>query len=356
MITVVETENAQCETLSVDYLKCSSQDTGEYSYVDFSCSGTTETHLTATAKTVTSAATSCDKVYNENTDGDNVTKEIGGNVVVFGTLGRLCSNDDGEMVLENHYPCTEGMLGSEGGNFCASGQVCMEEYMCDISSCTGKESCTIEIAPVSISNSDDRSNCSIVEESMDLSDFGFSPSSLASYHKVEWTFSAGGLGCQWAVPDITLSCRNGGFIELTEELDYCYTQSDVITCVNPVPNSEEQREVVELNVWCYGNTDDQLVLEVESLSNIDSESVCAQNGMAIQGIHITRACGAFGSEDFEFVSDPSFCSNSGQVHRGTNLCYSGYLCTSGSFCLNASVGPVSADTSALSVANCIYAE
>jgi hypothetical protein len=318
-----------------------------------------EIHLTATAQVFPSEGVNCDMNYQAISNEETTTTIIGGNAVIFGTLGRFCSNYAGDLVLDSTYGCTEGMSGVEGGvNFCAAGDMCSTQRVCsntEDDSCVGEESCVAEVDPISISNPDGRPGCSFVEDSKDLADFAFLPSMLASYHVVEWTYSDSAFGCEWTVPDVTLTCQNGGTIGLDHENDFCKTEGDTITCSNPDSGSSLGRVSHNLHIWCYGTSDDQLVLSATSPAVDDSNASCVNSGMAIQGVRLSRGCGMFGSDEFEFVAHPAFCNDPDQLHETNQLCFGGDLCESSTTCSSISVPGVSADTAARAVGNCIYA-
>lgn len=360
LITATATKNAECDQLSLDYLKCSTQDSEEDSFVYFSCTGMTDSHLTATAQVFPSEGIDCDKKYQEMSNGEQTISIYGGNAVIFATLGRFCKDESGNPRVENVYRCTEGMDGTEAGvNFCASGEMCDVQQACVLTggeeSCTGEDSCVAVVEPITISDPDQRPECSYEENSITLRGFEFKPSLLASYHVVEWTYSDSAFGCDWTVPDVTLTCEAGGTIGLDHDNDFCKANDDTLTCTNPDPDSLLGRVSHNLHIWCYGTTDEQLVLSATSPSVDTTTANCVSSGMAIQGVRLSRGCGNFGSEDFELVTHPSFCSDPEQLHEVNHLCFGGDLCDSTSVCSSISVPEINADTSTYAVGHCIYA-
>ena len=163
--------NAECEILSQDVAKCSQIEPDSDSIIDFSCSGYTAAQMAANARTLRSEAINC-------IDFDGL--EYGGDVVVAGSLGRFCEDlSTKELYLEKAFTCEEGIAGSMGGDdrFCGSPN-----------SCKGVD-CKIPVAPISITAYTQDLACSTPDVDADLTGYEFVPSSLASLHVLEWTFS-----------------------------------------------------------------------------------------------------------------------------------------------------------------------
>ena len=358
-ITVMNAENAECEEMSLDYMKCKSLNVGmEDAFVDFKCTGYDPEHLTAYASIFGSEATNCDKVYNSVSDGATTTTTVGGSAVAFGTLGRFCMNDENEMELFSKYPCMEGMEGEDADEvtFCASGEVCTEEQTCG-DFCNGNPTCDIALNGIEMRTPDQTWTCSEPDNTIGLpSDWTFVRSRMASFQNVEWTFSDQGFGCSWAVPELTATCQNGGDIRVDEEYPFCTVNGGSVVCSNPDPFSNENRISIILSIWCVGDSPDQLILAVNSPASNDPDSSCQTNGMAVQGISISRACGQFGSPEFQYVLDPAYCDDASQLHEGTGMCFGGDACPPPNNLCSPVVPSVTAGTANVpAVQDCVYA-
>lgn len=339
ILLLQELSNADCEELALDVVKCSQIEKEDDAIVEFQCVGNTHWHLTATARTLPSEATECTKF-----DG----QDFGGTAVAASSLGRFCKDPNvGAVSLDQSYACTEGEPGLvDGAAFCTSKN-----------GCTGMD-CSAFIGAMSITAYDEREECSTPEIHQDLTNFSFNPSSLASFHALTWTFSDQGFLCDWRVPDIEISCRDGGLPQIVEEVDFCHTPigSQVIVCTNPDPTSEDGRVLIELGFWCFGNTVEQLVLDAKTLDVDMSGFTCEPEGILVQGLDIARGCGGeLQGEGFTLFKTPAFCVDPEQYHQ--DLCFSGFSCPSvNETCTDVTFEPVLVDTSAPAVASCIYAE
>lgn len=336
LLILRELSNALCDPLADDIAKCSQGDGSVDAMVDFQCIGITEYHLTAEVRKLSSKAVKC--------SGFNGTHD-GGGAVVGASLGRFCTDPaTGSFELNDQFPCSEGEPEIvDGRNLCTSTKECI-----------GTD-CTLLIEPISITAYDDSQLCSISQGRPDFTNSTFHPSSLASYHLVKWTYSDAAFSCDWAIPDIELQCRNGGFLRMQDPKDFCYTQdgTNVTVCTIPNPTSEIGRITVDLEVWCFGSEAEQLILDVRTLPTDSSGFTCQPDGLILQGFEIARACGDKpGESNSTLISSPSFCA-SGQLYD--DVCYSAFLCPSGSEdCTGIVLDTVVGDTSDLAVGNCIF--
>lgn len=339
MLIIKDLENAECESLAVDVVKCSQTDEDEDGIVDFQCIGNTPTQLAANARTFPTEATEC-----STSDGEH----FGGEAVAAATLGRFCRETESAaaLSLENAFACEEGTAGVfENDRFCASQ-----------ASCQGA-GCTVHVDPVSLTYYTEDEGCSTEELYQNLTDFTFTSSILASKHVVDWTFSDSAFMCDWTVPDIEIKCRNGGIPQMYQDVSFCDTsENDVITCTNPDPHSEDGRISIQLEVWCYGSEVEQLALEVQTLEAETSAFSCAPGGLLVHGLQISRGCGPLDSADFVLYKSPNFCMDAGQYHE--HFCFAGYVCpkTESTSCTEIELDSVETDTSDLVVASCFYAE
>jgi hypothetical protein len=327
LLTSIVGSDAECEQLSLDRAQCNStqllQDE-DGSYVDFHCTGVTSTHLTATAEVFPSTAKNCDTTYDvvTNSDGEVVSSR-GGNAALFGVLGRVCTMNNGRDEIENIYDCIKGVPGQQGeSKYCAAGAKCATDETCSNGTCSGDSSCSASLEAISMSNADDREACSTVEATLDLVGTTFAATSLGSFYDVEWTFSGSALGCEAAIPDATFECKNGGQAKLGDTYSYCLEEGSTITCTPPDGPSADMRESLFLKIWCHGESYDQLELSADLPEIKDNSSMCAKEGMVVQGLRIRKGCW-----NDELVSMPSFCVDSGQVFADSNLCYAGYFCS-----------------------------
>lgn len=311
IINLEETVNAECEVLAEDFLRCFSL-LGETDLsVTFSCTGTTEEQLTAAAQLFSSEAQGCNLHFSESSNAEAFSYLRGGSGVTYAVLGRFCRSDQGEMVVEKHYPCTEGTTTTfdDGTVSCSSSNYCIAITLCPRNGgdeeCVGSTECTNHLGGVTISNSDDRVECTEIAEPFSLRKL--SPSTLASYQFVEWSYSVLEAGCQWEAQPLTLTCGSGGRISLENEEDstFCELQeSDTIVCHPPEEFVAESRTSHSMTIWCYGAVEDQLVL---SAMAHESAASCTDGGIVMQSISVSRACGAVGSD--EFVTGESFCQD-----------------------------------------------
>lgn len=340
ILLMQEQANADCESLALDVVKCAQIDQGTDAIVDFQCVGNTVMHLTANARTLPSEATECNAFNGA---------DFGGTAATAASLGRFCRDSDtGEVTLKNTYSCGEGE-----DNFLDGNQFCSSR-----SQCTGMD-CRAFIEPVEITSLDESPDCSTPEIHRDLTDFNFNPSSLVSFNVISWTFSDMAFSCDWIVPDIEISCRNGGFPRLVKDVPFCHTPvgSQTIVCTNPDPTSADGRIIIELEFWCFGNTAEQLVLDARTQDIDTTEFMCDPEGLMVHGLEIARGCGQFDSDAFTLVNSPSFCSDPEQFHQ--EICFSGFSCPEdGGECTgnDISIESVGVDTSDLVVGSCIYAE
>lgn len=339
ILLLAELENADCEPLALDVVKCSQIDPGADAIVDFQCVGNTPWHLAANARTIPSEAEECSKF-----DGSH----YGGNAVAAASLGRYCKDSTtGDVTLDNSYACVEGQPSSmEGKNFCTS-----------MSQCSGKD-CVLFVEPISITAYDEDESCSTPETHQDLTNFNFNPSSLASYHAVKWTFSDAAFNCDWTVPDVEFGCRNGGILRIAEEKDFCHTPigTNLVVCTNPDTVSEDGRITIDLEFWCYGDIAEQLTLDFRTLPTDSSGYSCEPEGLLVHGVDIARGCGDSRGDAFTLFKSPSFCAYSEQYHQ--DLCFAGFNCPAADLqgCANITLDSVAGDTSDLIVGSCIYAE
>jgi hypothetical protein len=333
IINVEEMLNAECEVLAEDFARCFSLSGGTDPSVTFSCTGTTEEQLTAAAQIFSSEAYGCSLYFGQNSNARSISNLRGGSGVAYAVLGRFCRNDQGEMVVEKQYPCTEGTTATtdDGTVSCSSSNYCIAITLCPRDggdeNCVGSTECTNHLGGVTISNFDDRVECTeITEEPLALKKL--SPSTLASYQFVEWSYSGLEAGCQWEAPPLTLTCGSGGRISLqnAEEYSFCELQeSDIIVC--HTPEETESPTSHSMTIWCYGATEDQLVL---SAIAPESAASCTDGGMAMQSISISRACGAVGS--YEFLTGEYFCQDTSQYMTPVGerpACLSNAQCESG---------------------------
>lgn len=360
IVTGIVPFNAECEELSVDKFQCTDivEGSAEGAYVDFNCVGITSEHITATAEVFPSEGKSCDKVYaaevTDVTSGET-TLTVGGNAAVFGVLGRECKMNNREQTIEYIYGCTKGISGQQGGtSYCATGAQCTVNQICPEDFCDVDVSCTASLEGISMSNEDDRLACSSVETNLNLMGHVFSATTIGSYHKIEWTFASGGLGCDYDIPDMTLSCANGGVIKFDDETKYpnCTVSESSISCTNPDPESTKARDTYFYEVWCYGESYEELELSVELPSLSDPSASCTMEGLAVHGVRISKGC-----ENDLMISLPTFCDDPEQVYESSNLCWSGYYCAS-SMCDSGMVvlPAVSSTTSDPRLRECVRAQ
>ncbi|CAJ1949616.1 unnamed protein product [Cylindrotheca closterium] len=318
--------DAVCENLSNDRARCDSTlaaSDEDGAYVDFQCSGVTKSHLTATAEIFPSTAESCDMKVSDSTNAEGqVVTTRGGNAAVFGVLGRVCKQNNGETRLENVYDCNTGTRGVQGDvSYCASGSMCAVNQACTKRGCNGATSCPVEVGVVSMSNSDDREACSFPENGFNLVSATFQETKFATFHEVDWTFSGQDLGCRTFTPDLTLSCKSGGEVQLGDTYPYCLEAGSTITCTNPFGSHDNVRETLTVKVTCLGDSYDQLELEANLPELNDEGSLCTDGALAIQGVSIKKSC-----SDDQFVSSPSFCVDFEAIFDDENLCYSKFEC------------------------------
>ena len=338
LLTVNEQSNAACEKLALDVALCAQADPSTDAIVDFQCIGNTAAQLVANARTLPSEATNCTS-FNDGAPG--------GNAVAAASLGRFCKNPTtGVVALNTSYPCSAGTSGIMNGNqFCSSFNQC---------NATG---CQTSMQPVDTTAFDQNLGCSTPEIHLDLTNFQFHPSSLASYQDLKWTFSDSGFQCDWTVPDIEIACRNGGLPKLVDNVPFCHTPagSDVIVCTNPNPGSAIGRVVIDLKFWCFGNSPEQLIFEVRTVPVDTSAFVCEPGGLIVQGLDLSRGCGKFNNNTVPLVQEVAFCANPAQFRQ--NICFDGFSCpANGPACTNITLDSVVADTADLAVSSCIYAE
>lgn len=348
--------DADCENLSNDRARCNSTLSAsdeDGAYVDFQCSGVTKKHLTATAEVFPSTAESCDMKFSEETNAEGqVVTTKGGNAAVFGVLGRVCKQNNGETRLENVYDCNSGTRGVQGDiGYCASGSMCAVNQACTKRGCSGDTSCPVEVGAVSMSNADDREACSFPETGFNLVSATFIETKFATSHEVDWTFSGQDLGCRTFTPDLTLSCKHGGEAKLGDTYPYCLEDGLTITCTNPFGAHDEVRETLSIKVLCYGDSYDQLELSAYLPELNDEGSLCTDGSLAIQGVNIKKECSGE-----HLVSTPEFCVDFGGIFEDENLCYSKFECHADT-CEGAEVviPPVSAVSSSPETRYCVRA-
>lgn len=353
ILTILEMTRCTCDQLSLDYIQCfvdAAED--DDAIVAYTCTGTSSDHLTSTAEIFPSIATECGMNYPR--EGETGPTGKGGNVVVFGTLGRYCTDPTTgtAMVLENQYTCTEGIPTPDSSNqalFCAAGDLCL-------TSCTDSHcSCDTDVDGIVISNPDSIDECSVIETGTGYDGFEYSPANLASYNVMEWTYSDAAMNCDWSVPDLTLACSNGGTVRMATDYTFCTELNDgTATCTNPDPDSREARVSLDIHAWCIGTSEDQLELtaSLPSLSNVNA--FCIEGGLAVQGIRLARACGAFGSDDFELLTNSNFCVDGPELHTSSNLCWGGDECQQET-CTTVTVPSILVSAIGQQYTNCIYA-
>lgn len=336
VLTLLAATNALCRSLSDDYMQCRQSDLGlSDAYVEFTCSGVKKVHLMADANIGPSKAWAC---Y-----GD-------GNIVTYLTMSRNCYTDDGQVHLVNLPECTEGEPWTQSGiNFCAIAALCTGQDTCD----------ELKLGSVSLVNTIDKMQCSQLDEDQDLQSYDFKSSSLSSLNLVDWRFSGLGRGCHWQSSSLMLRCEAGGELDFLEDYPFCTNipEENAAVCDSFAPYSTENEEVLGLLVSCTGRNEDQLVLSVE----IPSEMLdvdCTPNGIAIQSVMISRACGEQNTDEFRFVNDPAFCDRADQVFQvddERSHCFVGDTCEILQGCDTLQLPPVTADTSTSLVGHCIYA-
>jgi len=201
--------------------------------------------------------------------------------------------------------------------------------------------------------------CSRIDPARDLQDYSFRESRLRSVNQVDWKFSGKGQGCLWENSPMILQCKDGGQLEFLGTYSFCHTVPDdnLAICESYAPFSMEREETKELLVSCTGKNEDQLILSVEIPSeNLDVE--CDPEGTAIQSIMLSRGCGEFGTESFEFINDPRFCDFDDQrfvLDDERSYCFVGDTCEISEGCHNFQLPVVSADTGIDTVGHCVYA-
>jgi hypothetical protein len=362
-IFITSEANCVCQALNLDVLRCSPIDSTLDSSVDFRCAGLTTKQLTARGEVLPSKAETCVGLLGETEDASGVqTSSYGGNAVSFAGMGRYCGAP-GTEVLENVYPCSIGTaaVDDSGAEYCAAGNECVEDRVCQGLSCTGERSCDTLVDGLIVLDTDSRSECIYYDPEIDLSTALLKRSALVSYHYSEWTYSGAGLGCQgWEVPSVSFYCSNEGEIFLEEDALFCnYEAIDKITCTAPEMNSADTRVSHFLTFWCLGGSATQLELTAE-VSASDSQATCGEEGIAIQGLWLARACGTIGTDEFRYETLPSFCEDQTQFYepgQGMNpLCVAGFVCDQ-SACSSVDLAAISATSSELDLdmGNCIYA-
>ena len=170
IINLEETVDAECEVLADEFFRCFSLSGETDLSVTFSCTGTTEEQLTATAQIFSSEAQGCNIYFGENSNGKSISNLRGGSGVAYGTLGRFCRSDQGEMVVQKHYPCSEGTTTTfdDGTVSCSSSNYCIAITLCPRNGgdadCVGSTECTNQMGGLMVSNSDDRVECTEIAE------------------------------------------------------------------------------------------------------------------------------------------------------------------------------------------------
>ena len=344
-IDIEAEQNAECTNLNADIKRCKPINPFEEAVVNFHCVGMMDDQLTARAEVLSSEISDCTSVLSR--DGQATT--YGGDAMVMGGLGRYCKNGAGGVELNADYSCVSGLEGVDdfGEKYCVSDE-----------SCSGESACGFDLHGLTFIDFDYRPECLFVAEGLDLSDAEMYPSTLTSFHFVEWTYSAEGLGCEWTAPPVTFTCSNGGEISLDLETSYfCDYVGSSIECAPP---SGEDRSYPRIShyfsIWCSGETADQLDLTAV-IDESESSAYCQREGLAIQGVHLSRACGDSESDDFQYEMSPTFCSEADQYYdpqQGLNpICVEAFQCGDGS-CNSIDLPRVVA-TSSDYEGTCIYA-
>jgi hypothetical protein len=156
-----------------------------------------------------------------------------------------------------------------------------------------------------------------------------------------------------------LMCENGGQLDFLESYSFCqnYPEDNMAMCQSFAPYSTENEETKGLLVSCSGVNEDQLILSVEIPSDY-LDVRCAPDGIAIQSVMLSRGCGKFGTDEFEFKNDKRFCDSADQVFEvdeQRSYCFVGETCTVPGGCDKLHLPMVSADTAGDTVGHCIYA-
>jgi hypothetical protein len=336
LIKVVETANAVCKSLSDDYLQCRQTDLAADGYVEFTCSGIKTEHLEATASIGPSTATGC---AND------------GNAVKFLTLNRHCHGEDGKTYWDGQIQCEDGEHWTRNGIvFCASPAVCT----------TATSPCVeLKMGSVTIVNTNEILQCSLLDIDQDLQLYEFKTSVLASLNLVDWRFSGQGRGCHWASSPLMLRCEGGGQLEFLEDYPFCtmVPEDNLAICESFAPYSTAKEEVMGLLVACSGKHEDELVLSVEIPSQV-LDVDCAPSGIAIQSVMLARACGDYDTDEFDFINDQGFCHEPEQVFVVDDVrsyCFVGDTCEFEQGCFQLQLPSVTADTGTSLVGYCIYA-
>ena len=356
-------ENAVCTPLSNDIQRCKPTNPYQQSFVEFACFGMMEDQLTARAEVISSDVSDCSYVMQQAQSSDGLATTYGGQAMVMAGLGRYCRNMAGNMVLNSEYECVSGIIGEEddGDIYCVSDEACMVERMCSGEFCSGQSQCDFELDGLVFFDFDFRPECMSNAQGLDLSDADMYPSALTSFQFVEWTYSAQGLGCEWNAPPVTFTCSNGGEIYLDLETSYFCSRKDDGSTIECAPPSGEDRTVPRIShyfsIWCSGGSADQLDLIAE-IQHTETNAKCAREGLAIQGVYMSRACGDLESDDFEYQMFPSFCPEGDQYYdpqQGLNpLCVEAFQCANGS-CNSIELPKVVARSSDQELGTCIYA-
>jgi hypothetical protein len=336
VLQVHDTVNAICRMLSDDYVQCRQKEMWFDSYVQFTCAGIKHSHLMVTANVGPSPAWNCAK---------------DGNAVKYLTISRTCYDENGFETSDRRPECEVGKPWNQGDvDYCASAAVCKFQ---------GGTCQELELGSVTMSHRGKDMRCSRVDPTRDLQNYAFRESHLRSVNQVDWRFSGMGRGCQWESSPLLMRCENGGQLDLLEQYQFCkkYPEDNMAICESFAPYSPANEETAQLLVSCTGKNEDQLVLSVEIPSE-DLDARCKPEGVAIQSFMLSRGCGEFGTDSFEFINDPKFCDNESQlfvVEDERSYCFVGETCRHPNGCDNLQLPVVTADTGTDDVGHCIYA-
>ena len=338
VINVIEStaKNIICQNMSNDYVQCQQRDIQSDSSIVFTCSGIRKVHLLATANVSPSSALGCKK---------------NGNAVTYMTLSRNCIDGLGRAYVDTNPDCGRGIRWVQGDTtFCASPAVCAIEQGCS----------ELEIQMVQISNLNKDIECSHVDPTQDMQFYPFEThtSLISSLNLVDWRISGQARGCLWEPSPLLLRCEGGGNLEFVENYPFCFLipEDNMGICQSFAPFSSQSEESVGLLVSCSGERDDQLILSVE----IPSEPLdvqCQREGQAIQSVMLSRGCGEYGTDGFDFINDQSFCDSREQVFKVDeehSYCFVGDSCGFDDGCSNMQLPALTANTGSSTLGHCIH--
>jgi hypothetical protein len=338
VINVIEStaKNAICQNMSNDYVQCQQRDIQSDSSIVFTCSGIRKSHLLATANVSPSSALGCQK---------------NGNAVTYMTLSRNCIDGLGRAYVDTSPDCGKGIRWVQGDTtFCASPAVCAIEQGCS----------ELEIQSVQISNLNKDIQCSHVDPTQDMQFYPYETrtSLISSLNLVDWRVSGQARGCLWEPSPLLLRCEGGGNLKFVENYPFCFLipEDNMGICQSFAPFSSQSEESVGLLVSCSGERDDQLILSVE----IPSEPLdvqCQSEGQAIQSVMLSRGCGDYGTDGFNFINDRSFCDSQEHIFKVDDkhsYCFVGDSCEIDDGCYNMQLPALTARTGSSTLGHCLY--